>query len=170
MRKLNVLKTVLDFFWVFSLIGVVALIIFVPFYLFSADFDIPVKIKGQEIKSQTVFSKIVVLINVISGLLFFYGIYLLRKVVKLFQKREIFNNEVIVNFNLIGKLIIVSSIMSSLSLYVFNVFERNNIGLSLDFASYDSVLISISLGLFFMVISEIFKISKTMKEESELTI
>lgn len=170
MRKLNILKTVLDFFYVFTLIGVIGIVIFVPFYLFSSEMTIPIKIKGQEFTSTGIFSKIIVLINVVSGLLFFYSIYLLRKVVGMFQKREIFNDEIVRLFNLIGKLIVISSILSSGSVFIYNMIERNHLGLSLDFGSYDSFLISISIGLFFMVISEIFKIATAMKAENELTI
>lgn len=170
MRKLNILKAVLDFFWFFSLIAVIGLILFLPFYLLSSEINIPVKIKGQEISSQTIFSKVIVSTNVISSLLFLYSIYLLRKVVNLFRKREIFNDEVVRLFNLIGKLIVASSIIGSFSIFMYNMIERNHLGLSLDFGSYDSFLISVSLGLFFMVISEVFKIAKNMKEENDLTI
>ena len=170
MRKLNILKTVLDLFWFFTLFAIIGMLIFIPFYLFSSDVDIPIKIKGQEISANTILAKIVVIVNVIIGLLFFYSIYLLRKLVGLFQKREIFSDEVVRLFNLIGKLVIASSVMSSISLFIYNAVERNHLGLSLDFGSYDSLLISISLGLFFMVISEIFKIAKNMKEDSDLMI
>lgn len=170
MRKLQILKTILDFFWFFSLITVVSLMLFLPFYLFSSNIDIPIKIKGQEIEPNSIFSKVIVFVNVISGLLFLYSIYLLRKVVSFFQKREIFNSENVKLFNLIGKLIIASSIISSSSIFIYNMISRNHVGINLDLGGYDSVLVSISLGLFFMVISEVFKIAKKQKEENELTI
>lgn len=170
MRKLSILKTVLDIFWVLTLFSVIGMLIFIPFYIFSSDMDIPIKIKGQEILSNSLLSKLVVFVNIISGILFFYSIYLLRKVVVLFQKKQIFNDEVIRLFNLIGKLIVVSSIISTVSLSIYNAIEKNHLGISIDFGSYDSFLISISLGLFFMVISEVFKIAKAMKEESDLMI
>ncbi|GEC79616.1 DUF2975 domain-containing protein [Flavobacterium aquatile] len=170
MRKLNILKTILDLFWIFSLIAAIGIVIFLPFYLFSSDMDIAVKIKGQEIPNQNAFTKIIVFINVVSALIFLYSIYLLRKVVGLFQKREIFKTEVVKLFNLIGKLIVISSIISNVSVFIYNMVERNNVGLSIDFGSYDSFLISVSIGLFFMVISEIFKIAMNIKEESELII
>jgi len=170
MRKLNILKAILDLFWFFTLISIVGMLIFIPFYLFSSDVDIPIKIKGQEISANTILAKIVVIVNVISGLLFFYSIYLLRKLVGLFQKREIFSDEVVRLFNLIGRLVIASSVISTVSLFIYNAVERSHLGISLDFGSYDSFLISISLGLFFMVISEIFKIAKNMKEDSDLMI
>ena len=170
MRKLNILKTVLDLFWIFSIIGAIGILIFLPFYLISNDMDIAIKIKGQEILNQNAFTKVIVLINIISGFVFLYSIYLLRKVVGLFQKREIFKMEVVRLFNLIGKLIVLSSIISNVANFIYNMVEKNHLGLSIDFGSYDSFLISVSIGLFFMVISEIFKIAMNIKEESELII
>lgn len=170
MRKLNILKTLLDIFWWSTLIFLFGLFLFLPFYFFDPEMDIAVKIKGQEISSQSIFSKAIVFLNIIASLLFSYSIYLLRKVVVLFQKRTIFNYEVVRLFNLIGKLIVASSIISSFSLLVFHRVQGKFPGLQLDFGSYDSFLISVSLGLFFMIISEVFKIANAIKEENELTI
>jgi len=170
MKKLNILKSILDIFWLFSILGAVALVIFLPFYLFGSAVDIPIKIKGQLIATNTLFSKIIVFVNVISGLLFLYSIYSLRKAVGLFQKGEIFNEEIVRLFNLIGQLVIVSSLISNVSLFIYKFVVKDQADLTLDLGSYDSFLISISLGLFFMVISVIFKIATRMKEENELTI
>jgi hypothetical protein len=170
MRQLNILKTILDIFWFFTLIGAIGVVVFLPFYLFGDEVDIPIKIKGQEITTNDLFSKIVVLANVVSGLLFLYSIYLLRKVVGLFQKREIFNEEIVKLFNLIGQLVIASSLISNVSLFIYKFVVKDHADLTLDLGSYDSFLISISLGLFFIVISAVFKIATRMKEENELTI
>jgi hypothetical protein len=170
MKKLNFLKAILDLFWFFSIISIVAIVAFVVMYFFKGDFDIPIVIKGQAINSHSVMSKITVLANLISGFLFLYSIYLLRKVVTLFQKREIFTTIVIDCFSKIGNCIIASAVISSVSLMVYKAVEKKYAGFSIDFGGYDSFLIAVSLGLFFMVISEIFKIAKNMKEESELTI
>jgi hypothetical protein len=170
MRQLTILKTILDFFWFFTFIGAIGVVVFLPFYLFESEFDIPIKIKGQEIATNDLFSKIIVFINVVGGFLFLYSIYLLRKVVGLFQKREIFNDQVIHLFNRIGQLVIASSLISNLSLFIYKFVKKDTAGLTLDLGSYDSFLISISLGLFFMVISVVFKIATKMKEENELTI
>jgi len=170
MRQLNILKAILDFFWFFTVIAAIGVVIFLPFYSFGTIGDIPIKIKGQEITTNTLFSKIVVFVNVLSGFLFLYSIYLLRKVVGLFQKKEIFNGQVVHLFKLIGQSIIASSLISNISLFIYRFVENEHGDLSLDLGSYDSFLISISLGLFFMVISVIFKIATKMKEENELTI
>jgi EamA domain-containing membrane protein RarD len=170
MKKLQILKAILDFFWFFSLIGGIGILLFTAFYLFNSAIDIPVIIKGQEMVPNNLLSKLIIFVNAFTGLLFLFSIYLLRKVVDHFQKRDIFNPDVIKHFNLIGKLIISSSLLSNLSLFIYNMVNQDHIELSLGFGSYDSFLISISLGLFFMVISEIFKIAASLKEENELTV
>jgi len=171
MRQLNILKAILDLVWFFSLLGAIGLAVFLPFYLFGTVVDIPIKIKGQEIATNNLFSKIIVFANVVSGLLFLYSIYMLRKVVGLFQKREIFNEEIVKSFNLIGQLVIASSLISNISLFIYKFVENDDrADLTLDIGGYDSFLISISLGLFFIVISAVFKIATRMKEENELTI
>jgi len=170
MKKLQILKALLDLFWFFSLISAIGILIFIPLFLTGNAGDIPVKIKGQEIVNDDLFSKIIIIVNILSGLLFVYSVYLLRKIVSYFQKRDIFNADVIGYFGLIGKLIIASALISNIALFIFNAVKRNHLGLSLDFGGYDSFILSICLGLFFMVIGEVFKIAKNMKEENELTI
>ena len=73
-------------------------------------------------------------------------------------------------FNRIGQLVIASSLTSNISLFIYKFVEKDQAGLSIDLGSYDSFLISISLGLFFIVIGAVFKIAAKMKEENELTI
>lgn len=170
MRKLNFLKAILDLFWFFSCLAIVGILVFVGFYLFNADFEIPFRINGELVATKTWEAKILVVSGICSGFIFMYSIYCLREVIILFQKKEIFTNKVINHFNNIGIAIIASAVISSVSLFLFKFLVKNDAAISVDFGGYDSFLISISLGLFFMVISEIFKIAKTMKEESELTI
>ena len=170
MKKLQFLKAILDFFWFFSLVGGIGILIISTIYLFDSNIDIPIKIQGQLITKHELPSKLIIFANMITGIFFLFSIYLLRKVVTHFQNKEIFNINVIKYFNLIGKLIIISSLISNLTGFTLSIIKHEYAPVSLGFGSYDSFLISISLGLFFMVISEVFKIAKNMKEENELTI
>lgn len=170
MKKLNILKAVLDLFWFFSILGAIGIALFTLFILFDSNIKLPIKIKGQEIVLNSILSKVLIVINLLCGIAFLYSIYLLRKAVYLFQKRVIFNDQVVQIFNLIGKLIIASSLISNLSIVVYQIIEKTRVELSLDFGGFDSFLISICLGLFFMVISSVFKIAINLKEENELTI
>lgn len=175
MKKLNILKALLDFFWFFSIIGGIGILLFLPFYLTESFPDTTLKIKDLKIANHNAFSKIIVVINAICSGIFVYSIYLIRKVVILFQKREIFNFEVSRLLNLIGISIVASSVISNLSIMIYRFVERNhqekgNFGLHIDFGGFDSFLIATSLGLFFMVMSAVFKIATNIKQENELTI
>ena len=170
MKKLNFLKAILDLFWFFSCLAIVGILVVVGFYLFDVDFDIPIKINDVLVTTKTSEAKILVISGICSSFVFMYSIYCLREVIILFQKKEIFTNKVITYFNYIGIAIITSTLISNVSLFLFKILVRDFAAISVDFGGYDSFLISICLGLFFMVISEIFKIVKAMKEESELTI
>ena len=170
MKKLQFLKALLDFFWFFSLLGGIGIMIISTLYLFDSNIDIPIEIQGQVITTHELHSKLIIFANMITGILFLSSIYLLRKVVTHFQKKEIFNRKVIKHFNIIGQLIIVSSLINNFTGLTFFLIKQEYVPISFGFGSYDSFLISISLGLFFMVISEVFKIAKNIKEENELTI
>jgi hypothetical protein len=170
MKSLQLLKNLLDIFWMLSIISLISIVILVPILIIDGSDGIPVKIKGVEINMNDTFSKLVVVFTLIGGLFFIYSVYLLRKVVTYFQNRDIFNEKVVLYFNLIGKLIIASSLINNIALFVYKAVKRDKVAIAIDLGGYDSFILSICLGLFFMVISIVFRIAKTMKEENELTI
>lgn len=71
------------------------------------------------------------------------------------------------NFNKIGILLVASGIVASVLFFVFKLFIENKFEISLGLSPY---LLLVCLGLFFMVLSEVFKIAKEAKEENQLTI
>ena len=86
-----------------------------------------------------------------------------------FQKRIIFSDVVIVSLDKVGKCFLLSSILTACALLVYNFTHTSNV--SIEFGGgFSSFLFTASLGLFFMVLSEVFKISKTMKDESDFTV
>ncbi|WP_281297685.1 DUF2975 domain-containing protein [Flavobacterium limnophilum] len=170
MKKLNILKTILDIFWFFSIIACIPVIIILTMYLFESVPDMSINFKGHKIINHNALNKTIVAINTISSFIFLYSIYTLRKVVILFKKREVFNPKIPQMLNLIGISVLTSSTISSVCFLIYQRVEGKNPGLSLDFGGYDSFLISVSIGLFFMVLSTIFKIIYSIKEENDLTV
>ena len=170
MRKLQILKTLVDLFWFFSIIAIVFLIIFIPFMFFTNQvIDIPIKINGGEIIVIDLSTKFLLLVAVISYFFFVYGIFELRKVLSLFQKRIIFDAEVITLLDKTGKSFFLASIISTIAVLAYSIINKPEV--SIEFGGdFSSFLFTSSLGLFFMVLSEVFKIAKNMKEENELTI
>lgn len=170
MRNLNFLKALLDIFLLFAVIAILGMLIVLPLYWFSAEFALPIKIKGQLIEHSSTFSKIVVTMGALGGVIFVYSIFLLRKVLILFQNRQIFEHSVVTYFYKIGYFIIISGFLSTVPLFFYNVFERSRIGVEINTWGFDSFFLSICLGLLFMVIAGIFKHAKDLKDENDLTV
>lgn len=170
MKKLQILKALVDLFWLFSIIAIISLTLFIPFMFFSKDLiDIPLKINGEIILIDSFNTKFILAVIIISYFVFVYGIFQFRKVLILFQKRIIFSDEVIMRLDKVGKSFLLSSVVSSAALLTYNVTHKSD--MSIEFGGgFSSFLFTASLGLFFMVLSEVFKISKIMKEETDLTV
>ena len=170
MKKLQILKALVDLFWFFSIITIIALIFFIPFMFFTNDLiDVPIKINGQKIVIDSITKKLFLTVIIISYFLFIYGLFLFRKVLALFQKRIVFSDDVILLLDRVGKCFLLSSIISSGSLLLYSISHKPD--MSIEFGGgFSSFLFTASLGLFFMVLSEVFKISKTMKDESDFTV
>ena len=170
MKKLQILKTLVDLFWFFSIIAIITMTLFIPYMFFSKEvIDIPIEINGEKVLVNDLSTKFLLLVAVISYFLFAYGIFLFRKVLLLFQKRIIFSDDVITLLDKVGKSFLLSSILTACALLVYKLTHKSDV--SIEFGGgFSSFLFTASLGLFFMVLSEVFKISKTMKDESDLTV
>lgn len=170
MKKLHLLKTLLDLFWFFVILSTLAILIFVPMFLFSDEpLDIPVKINGEIVTAMDMTSKLILLGFVLAYGFFIYGIFLLRKVLNHFSKREIFHEAVIAHLDRIGKVFFIASIISLIVGFVYRSYVEQEAHFGVEVGA-DSFLFTASLGLFFMVLSEVFAIGKNIKEENELTI
>lgn len=170
MRKIYILRAILEFMLYFLIIGGVGLLITTPFILTDSDWDIPIKINGVVSSSfDSVYSKIGLIVSVLSYFLFVYAIYLLKKTVNLFIKGKVFDNQVISNLSSIGKIFIIVTLIINTVEFIFKVTTTQKATLMIN-SGFDSFLFVISIGLFFIIISEVFKIAKNMKDENELTI
>ena len=167
MKKLNLLRTVIDVFFIITIIATLGALTWTVSYLFNNNMHGTIKLNGKPFVPKTNFSKIIMIFGLLCEMMYVYSFYLLRKVVILFQNKRIFDTEVIKLFNQIGVLLIALAIISKTLILVLNIVEKD-IKLKLD--TQDSFFISIILGLFFIVISAIFKSAKEYKEENELTI
>jgi hypothetical protein len=167
MRKLNLLKAIIDFFWILALITIPFLLLFIAYLTSSNEpFDIPIKMNGVEITVLDLNAKIVLFFTTLSYIVVMYGLYLFKKLLQLFQLKIIFDDQIIFHFKRIGNLLIISGFLSGIPAFFYKVAQGE---IKIDFGA-NPFLYLISLGLFFMVLSEVFKITKTMKEENDLTI
>lgn len=167
MKKLNLLRIVIDIFFIITVIATLGALTWTVSYLFNNNMKGNITLNGQPFVPKTNFSKIIMVIGLLCEMMYVYCLYLLRKVVILFQFKRIFVSEVIKLFNQIGVQLISLAIISKLLMIILNIVEKD---VKIKLNTQDSFFISIILGLFFIVISAIFKSAKEYKEENELTI
>jgi hypothetical protein len=170
MKKLNYLKNTLDFVYYACFFPMLIMLVDYSRILFNHNEILPLNISGLEFTIINTTVKIVIFFTVISALLFLYTISLLRKVIVHFIKSEIFNEEVIQLLNKIGKIMIASTLIKGIPLILYKFIFSNNLAETSHINHFDYHFSGIGLGLFFMVLSEVFKIAKDMKEENELTV
>ncbi|MEM6516870.1 MAG: DUF2975 domain-containing protein [Bacteroidota bacterium] len=169
MRKLIILKSLIDFIWILTCIPLIPLVLFFVITTFtgSSSIDILPWIISSPEYSMTWSLKLSVLLAATIIYVNIYCIYLFRKTLRYFQKAKPFHVNVIKNFGIIGKILCYGGIASIVLSTVFIVYFKSKIKISLGFSPY---LFITALGLFFMVLSEVFKIAKHAKEENELTV
>ncbi|TMM30669.1 DUF2975 domain-containing protein [Polaribacter aestuariivivens] len=168
MKKIKILKNIIDFIWWLSITAIVILFFILlgtltgiievsPNFRFS--------INETDLDNLTKIQQIILIILHLTKLLLIYSLYLFRQIIHNFNSLKIFNNLIIKNFNLIGYNLIVVGFAFILSDFIAPLF--NNI-IYMNFHGFGVGLIS--AGLFSIVLSEIFKIAKTQKQENDLTI
>lgn len=168
MRKLNILKGILDLFWIFMYPIIPVLILFIPYMFFAKKVvDINFNLNGLLVSVQDFTSKILISLLIISSLIVFYNLFLFRKIISHFKLLKIFDTYIIKTFLKMGYLFIISAFINGLSTLIYKVKYFSKIEFSFGISSFWVLII---LGLFLVTLSEIFKIAKQAKEENELTI
>lgn len=178
MRKIFILRAILQFMLFFLVMGgVVLLFVMVPLILFNSGWDLPVKVAGNHIETNSSGAKIILILGALAYLFYVYAIYLLKKTIDLFINKLLFDNEVIKKLNTIGKIFILVALMTNIPSFFYSLFFNQQYKLDLTAYYSDSMLFNIAIGFFFMILSEVFKIAKNqkeentvLKEENELTI
>lgn len=167
MRKIKILKTLVDLIWIFSM-PIVLIIICFSFAVFFIDLsDLDIKLNTIHFNQNNVYSKILFVISALNYLLIIAALYFFRGILTKFTRIKIFENSVITSFKKIGNLLLISGGLSIIVSIISQVYLEQKIALELGLNQH---LIIICMGLFFLVLSEIFKIAKNTKQENDLTI
>jgi hypothetical protein len=166
MRKLNFLKGIVDFVWITMLITIPFLLFFIVMVLIDSEpLDVPIKVNGTILEVVDLRTKVLFGFLCISASLIIYGLFLFRKLLRLFQLKIIFDLEIVILMKRLGFVIILSALLGGIPNFILEIV-KNNISLSLGLNPF---VLLFSLGLFFLVLSEVFVIAKHLKEENDLT-
>ena len=167
MRKLIFLKTIVDYLWIMSIIAFPLLIVFIGFVLFSNEpIDIPINISGIKINADTSLGKIGLVLSMVNFGIILFALYNFKSLLKNFRKKIIFEENTYQLLDKIGNLVMLSASIYLIS-DLLGSFSKSKIGINLGFGPFFYLM---ALGLFFIVLSEVFIIGKRIKEDNELTI
>ncbi|WP_299113853.1 DUF2975 domain-containing protein [uncultured Winogradskyella sp.] len=101
--------------------------------------------------------------------IFIKALWDMRKAIKLFLKKDFYNNELIKTLSTSGKFMVITGVSAWCINGISNVFF--NFQFSIGFSEKTLVyLFLIGIGLFLMLMSTVLRDTKTIKEENDLTI
>lgn len=169
MRKLIILKSLIDFVWIVTCIPAILILGFFTVYMFVEPVSLDFLFDKVDVDSEApkLTIQILGLLLVAISFIGIYCLYIFRKTLRYFQQGKPFHIDVINNFNRIGRLLTAVGVGGTLLFFVIHLILKNQLTLNLGLSPY---LLLICLGLFFMVLSEVFKVAKHAKQENDLTI
>lgn len=171
MKKINQLKTLLDLVIVFSIVVMCISLLGLIYGLITGNMSkMNVTILDEPIKEIDAFLAVVCVFMVVGYSLFIYAIYQLKKLVDMFVRKEFFTDLSVKTLKLIGVSMLVSSILVVLPAYIYGAMNSATIHLKLNTIKPESIVFSIIISLFFIILSYIFKEAKIIKDENELVI
>lgn len=167
MKRINILKAIVDYVWIVTVpLGTIVGITCIPgIFVMEEVVDIIDFPTGNA--PINIYTKLLMCLEVIGLLLIILAFHFFRNTLRYFQKVKIFDPKVIRHFRNIGTLLIISGTLSFSISMIVKIYYEGSVML---FFGFNDDIVLIVLGLFFQVLSEIFKISKHQKEENELTI
>jgi hypothetical protein len=173
MKKIIFLKRVFDFLFIAGIIGLsigVLTMTISQFREFTFNFLDSVFGKANEeiVNIESInWSSTLVFAGYVAYLLV---LKLFSKLIKQFIDNDFFSLKSIHYFKLIGYCFIISGILTRVPPKLFDYFSMPRI-VKYEFPiGYDSFIFIIAIGLFFIALSEIFKMAIDMKQENDLTI
>ena len=165
--KLKILKILFDFLY----LGILFVMVFLTFGVSGFWLNPsgkPTLLDGIIIKnfelSNRIFSA-----YILSLWLMVYVVYLLRETITALRSGAIFTNVVVRNFKRCGICTLLWIFTSELDLIFYSFFADKRFTQDMK-VNYGLIFFGLIIGLFFIVLSEIFKKAQYLKEENELTI
>ena len=171
MKRLSLLKTITNILLILSKVGLFFAVPFLLIVIFMPG-RIPLKI-ARELFDQPadaigVEDKLLLTTVIIGYVFYVYALHLFKRILFLFQKNQVFHDDVIKNLYQTGKAIIIGFLISEVPIYLYNMISESEI--SFEIVADNDWLFTLGLGLFFMVLSDVFGMAKNIKEENDLTV
>ncbi|MXN92783.1 DUF2975 domain-containing protein [Flavobacterium sp. Sd200] len=168
MKRIALLKTLTVILFV---ICIVTMFFTVPFILVLAVMpgQIPFKINGHAADTLGIETILCMLAAVVGFAFFIYALHLFKKTLELFEKKKMFHADVVKYLDQTGKAILIGYTITAATTFIYNTLVENNLELNVALG-FDSSFFIVGLGLFFLVLSDVFLMAKNIKDENDLTL
>lgn len=168
MKTITILKTLINIYYYLMIVALVAGFITIPLLLFTNQpytmslFDRQIDI------GQLSVGESILIITLLGLVLYFYfrAIQVMRNTVKELVVGQYFSERVITNFKKMGTLFLICGVGFFVVNTVIKLLLENKLSVGLD----SSLFLFVITGLFFLFLSEVFKVAKDATEENNLTI
>ena len=169
MNRIVFLKSLVSLLF---LLCMIAVIFGLPLILILAIFPtkVPFNFNGHLLDADHWSIVILLLILYMGHCAFTYGIYLFKQTLVQFSKRKFFDDKVLRALDQAGKAFIVAGMLWVVPPFFYRLLAEQTFDIGIDVSGFGSSLFSFSIGLFFMVLSDVFFMAKQMKEENDLTV
>jgi len=159
----------IDFIWIVTCIPLIFILLFVSVFVFidPTISGIVLNMDESEILNSGASVQITMLVLTVVVLIGIYCFYLFRKTLRYFQQAKPFHNYVIVTYRKMGNLLVITGVLATILFFLIKLVFKGKLEIHLGMSPY---LFIVCLGLFFMVLSEVFLIAKVAKVENNLTI
>jgi hypothetical protein len=167
MGNKHLIKIFIDFLYFTYFSGIIGLIALIPISIFIVSRN---EIRFENIKEKILIA-VALFIGTITYIIFFRGLFLLRKVATQILLNKLFSMSIITNMKKTGKYFTWTGVLLIIT-YTFIWFGKlfnNKIEIIFSFNSLIPFLLII-FGLFFIIQSNALDIARRFKEENELTI
>ncbi|MGY5846230.1 DUF2975 domain-containing protein [Salegentibacter sp. HM20] len=109
----------------------------------------------------------ILIFGLIIGSVWIFIIYLFKNLIDSLISGPLFTKKQLTGFNLIGQLLILITVADAFFLFVFRIIFAGRLRIEFDFFDFWFV---IGIGLFFILLSKVFRNANKLKEENELTV
>jgi len=167
---LQPLKWFINFIFIIVLITIglnIIGILFIPFFPESkilADFLLVPNFKWELPIIGLIITSILLNIG------FIFSLYVFKKIISSLFKSPLFTEFQISSLKLLGQLIIILVIIKTVFIIFSNMIFGESELVGIHIFSFDSKLMAICMGLFFIYLSYVFRRAKELKEENDLTV
>lgn len=169
MKRLSFLKSIVTLVFAGAMIFVffgLPLILIMALYPTS----VPFNFNGHLLDAGHTEIVLLALVMYAGHCAFTYGLYQFKQTLTLFSKRVFFDVRIVQSLDQTGKSFIVAGMLWVIPPFFYRLLAQQTLEIGIDVSGFGSTLFGLSLGLFFIVLSEVFFNAKLLKEETDLTV